>query len=228
MCGRFTLVKEIEEIEERFDAKFSQNSYSKNYNAAPSNFLPVITGEISDQIQFFQWGLVPSWSKSTQIAYKTINAIKETITEKPTFKNAFASKHCLVLADGYYEWKTEGKDKIPYRITVNNGEAFAFAGIWETWESVSTKIPLYSFSIITIPALPEISHLHERMPVILSAESEKEWLNSKNEEDSLELLKAPEINQIQYYSVSKKVNKVFNNSPELIEPYNHPIQGSLF
>ncbi len=228
MCGRFTLVKTEEEIEERFEAKFNQKSYAKNYNAAPSNLLPVITGEAPDQIQFFQWGLVPTWSKSTQIAYKTINARKETITEKPAFKNAFASKHCLVLADSYYEWKTEGKDKIPYRITVNNGDTFAFAGIWEVWESVSTKIPLYSFSIITIPALPEISHLHERMPVILSAKSEKAWLNSnKNEKNSMELLKAPELT-LHYYSVSKKVNKVFNNSPELIEPYNYPIQGSLF
>lgn len=227
MCGRFTLVKEAKEIEERFNAKFEASSFNKNYNAAPGTLLSVITDTSPNIIQSFQWGLVPSWAKDKNIAFKTINARIETITEKPAFREAFSKRRCLIPADGYYEWKKEGEEKTPYRITLNDERLFAFAGIWETWHNNAK--PLHSFSIITIPAPKKISHLHERMPVILSSQNEVNWLNGTlNTNEALSLLTPPEDDSIDYYTVSKKVNQSSNNMPELIKPFNYPKQGSLF
>ncbi len=227
MCGRFTLVKEEEEIEDRFDAKFDNGAFQKNYNAAPGSKLSVITHSSPSKLQLFQWGLVPAWARDTQIAFKTINARIESVAEKPAFKNAFRQRRCLIPADGYYEWKKEGKEKIPYRITLKDEKLFAFAGIWETWQQQGNT--LFSFSIITMPALQKIEHLHERMPAILSPENEKLWLNTDlPEEESFALLNAPEEDKIEYYTVAKKVNVASNNSAELIKPFNYPKQGSLF
>jgi putative SOS response-associated peptidase YedK len=228
MCGRFTLIKEKKEIEKHFDAEFTQKAFYKNYNTAPGSMLPVITNQAPEYIQYFQWGLVPSWVNNSKIAFKTINARVETIRQKPAFKNAFAKRRCLIPADSYYEWKKEGDNKVPYRITIDGGALFAFAGIWETWKR-QDEIMLHSFSIITIPATPKISHLHDRMPVILSRYNEKNWLDHDlNEKDAISLLNAPAPKNIDYYTVSKKINTVANNEPSLITPFNHQIQGSLF
>ena len=228
MCGRFTLVKEKKEVENRFDAQYNGDIFKKNYNASPSSLLPVITNENPQIIQQFQWGLVPSWATDTQIAFKTINARKETIREKPAFKHAYENQRCLVIADSYYEWKKHGKSKIPYRITLKNDDLFAMAGIWETWKAPDENV-LYSFSIVTIPAIASISHIHDRMPVILSRISEQSWLDSDiSGEKIYDSLIAPPASDIKFYTVSQKVNNASNNSADLITPQAHAIQGSLF
>ncbi|UZR93372.1 SOS response-associated peptidase [Chondrinema litorale] len=228
MCGRFTLVKEKKQIEERFDAKFDGDLFRKNYNASPGSFLSVITNDQPKAIQPFHWGLVPSWAKNMQMAFKTINARKETIQEKPAFKFAYDYQRCLVLADGYYEWKMYGKNKVPYRITLKNDSLFAMAGLWEKWEQTNGNT-LHSFSIVTIPAISNIAHIHDRMPVILSRINEQKWLDTELPGKQIyDELVAPPTSDIKFYTVSQKVNKADNNAAELIEPHAHSIQGSLF
>jgi len=109
MCGRFTVVSEAEELEERFGVQVAKEQYSKRYNAAPSQLLPIITNSDKEKVQFFKWGLIPFWAKEEKIGNRLINARAETITEKPSFKYAVQKRRCLVLADGYYEWMENGR-----------------------------------------------------------------------------------------------------------------------
>ncbi|MBL7023410.1 MAG: SOS response-associated peptidase, partial [Candidatus Marinimicrobia bacterium] len=171
MCGRFTVIKSKEELEKRFGAKVSKNQYQKRYNAAPSQELPVITNSAPKLVQFYKWGLIPFWAKDKNIGYRLINAKAETITQKPSFRNAIKERRCLVCADGYYEWKNTKEGKIPYRISLKGDELFAFAGIWEVWSS-SEGQRINSFSIITVESNEQVKGIHQRMPVILTPEEE--------------------------------------------------------
>lgn len=214
MCGRYTVSVVPEAIEEYFGIKMPED-YHQRYNSAPSQLLPVITNKDPELIQAFKWGLIPSWAKDINIGHKMINARSETITEKPSFKNAFKTKRCLVIADSYYEWKNSEDGKIPYRIKLSDHEVFAFAGIWEIWNHEET---IKSFSIITTKAVKELSDLHERMPVILPKENMKAWLSdSLKQEEALGIINDCIKNNFEYYQVSKKVNSPMNDSKELIQ-----------
>lgn len=229
MCGRFTLTKSQEEIEARFDARFKEIQNYRKWNAAPGNAMPVIVGGQKGAIQMFKWGLVPSWARDEKIGYKTINARMETVVEKPAFRHAYQYQRCVVLADGYYEWKTYGQDKIPYRITLKDGGLFAMAGLWEKWEG-SEGQPLHTFTILTRPAIAPLAFIHDRMPVILNLASEPLWLLDQIPASDLQGLldNSPHADGFHYYTVSKKVNRTSENSSDLIAPFKHNIQGSLF
>lgn len=215
MCGRYSITFSGEELENEFDAKLTDDFYP-NYNAAPSQNLPVITNDTPHKIELFRWGLVPHWAKDLNIGNKMINARSETILEKPSFKNAFKTQRCLVLADGYYEWKNENSQKTPYRIVLKDKNIFAFAGIWETWKSEDKIIK--TFSIITTEANQYLHDIHNRMPVILEKEHIKPWLDKKlSIEDAYSLLKPQPSENFKAYEVSKKVNSPVNNIPELIK-----------
>lgn len=217
MCGRYTIIAKAEEIEKRFNVAVPE-SYSARYNAAPAQILPVITNESPNGLSFFQWGLIPHWAKDKIIGSKLINARSETLSKKPAFKNALKYRRCLVLADGFYEWKkNSGKSKVPYRISLNSNQLFAFAGLWEEYKDEDQEIT-HSFTIITTSANAAISKIHERMPVILEPELEKSWLNATTStEDHLHLLQPYPSDKIKYHSVSTLVNSVRNDDPRLIE-----------
>lgn len=218
MCGRYTIIAKVEEIEKRFNVEVPK-SYVPRYNAAPTQILPVITNENPEGLSFFNWGLIPKWAKDKTISSKLINARSETISEKVSFKNALKQRRCLVIADGFYEWKRlSKKSKIPYRIILNTQDLFAFAGLWEEYEDEDQN-PVHTFTIVTTTANLAISKIHERMPVILEPNSEKIWLSSSTSvEESLNLLKPYDETKMENYSISPMVNSVGNDNPQLIIP----------
>lgn len=218
MCGRYTIIAKAEEVEKRFNVEVPSD-YHPRYNAAPTQVLPVITNESPAGLSFFHWGLIPQWAKNKNISTKLFNARVETLQEKASFKNALKSRRCLIPADGYYEWKkTSKKAKIPYRIILKNKSLFAFAGLWEAFEDENQNLA-HTFTIVTIDAPPELSKIHERMPVILNPETEHAWLeNNRPSDDYLDLLFTLNKAPMDFYSISSRVNAVQHDSPDLIKP----------
>ena len=218
MCGRYTIIAKAEEIEKRFNVEVPE-SYAPRYNAAPTQILPVITNESPGGLSFFHWGLIPQWAKNKSISSKLINARLETLAAKASFKNALKLRRCLIITDGFYEWKRSSKkSKVPYRILLNTKELFAFAGLWEAFEDEDQNT-VHTFTIITTTANALISKIHERMPVILEPESEQAWLSSEvSTEHHLSLLKPYPEQNMNHYTISPMVNNVNNDNPQLIIP----------
>jgi putative SOS response-associated peptidase YedK len=216
MCGRFSLTTDEAILNERFRLAGGIEPYVARYNCAPTQKLAVITNEEPGRLSFFRWGLIPFWAKDEKIGNKMINARAESIEEKPSYKNAFRQRRCLVLADGFYEWKTKN-GKTPYRITMKDYQPFAMAGIWETWKNPEGKM-IHSFSIITTSANELMKSIHERMPVILPPEFEETWLKSDDPREIRGLLQPYESEKMQAWEVSKLVNSPRNDNPALILP----------
>jgi putative SOS response-associated peptidase YedK len=225
MCGRFQLSVKGKQISERFNVEVFDDLYKPNYNCAPSQKLSVITNNFPEKISFLKWGLIPFWAKDPKVGFRNINTRVETINEKPSFKNAFKKRRCLIPANGFYEWN---KDKVPYRIFLKNEEIFAIAGIYEKWKDAEGK-EIDSFSIITTSANDAIKDIHHRMPVILKPEDEKSWLFENDERVLLGLLAPIDKKNITSYPISKEISKPSNNSPGLIIPVDSTGgQQSLF
>jgi putative SOS response-associated peptidase YedK len=220
MCGRFSLTKEEAAIEKRFNAKFYSNDLIKRYNVAPGQLSLVITGEKPEELQLFKWGLVPSWASESKIGYKMINAKSETIFEKPSFRNLIKKRRCLVISDGFYEWKPlAGKHKQPYRILLKDAGLFAFAGLWDAWTDKSTGEIMNTFTVITTDANEQVAPIHDRMPVILHEEDEKKWIGSDlKQEEIAAMLKPIESNLIDVYPVSERVNSPVNDDENILNP----------
>ncbi|MFJ7307768.1 SOS response-associated peptidase [Peribacillus frigoritolerans] len=220
MCGRFTLFTDIEEIKERFDIQGSfDEEYQFSYNIAPSqSVLSVINDGVRNRLGYLRWGLIPFWAKDEKAGYKMINARAETIAEKASFRNAYKKKRCLIIADSFYEWKKTPERKIPMRIKLKNHAPFGMAGLWESWKSPE-GISIYSCSIITTVPNELMTSIHDRMPVILKPEDEKDWLNpSINDPAYLQqYLKSFDSEQMEAFEVSTDVNSTKNNSPNLIQ-----------
>ncbi len=170
-------------------------------------------------MSFFKWGLIPFWAKDKSIGNKLINARAETIAEKPSFKNSLKQKRCLVLSDGFYEWRKLGKEKVPYRITLSDDSPFAMAGIWDVWKN-SEGETIKSFSIITTEANELMQDIHHRMPVILNPEDERKWISKIAVNDALKLLNPYPSELMKYFEVSKLVNSPNNDSPEIMISVN--------
>lgn len=214
MCGRFSLV-DIEDIRERF--QIQPQGLKPNYNVAPTQEIPVIVN--NGQLAMFKWGLIPFWAKDPTIGDKMINARAETVEEKPSFKTSLQRKRCLILADGFYEWKKEGSAKRPHRIILKNKELFGFAGLWDTWKSREGDI-INSCSIITTTPNELMVGIHNRMPVILSRDAEQLWLNQGIVDSGfLKSLLLPYPAELMVaYEVSTLVNSSKNNGPECLVP----------
>ncbi len=226
MCGRFQLSVRGKEISERFNTEVFDEMYKPSYNCAPTQLLSVITNSNPNRLQFFHWGLVPSWAKDTRIGVKMINSRAETIAEKPSFKRAFAARRCLIPANGFYEWKKQGQKKLPYRFMLRNESLFAMAGIWETWHDSANNV-FHSFSIITTSANSLMKQIHHRMPVILRPEHEQLWLGDTESGKLLELLKPYPDGLMEYYAVSPKLNSARNEGPDLIAKYETDSNGQI-
>lgn len=220
MCGRFTLFTDIEEIKERFDIQGSfDEEYQFSYNIAPSqSVLSVINDGVRNRLGYLRWGLIPFWVKDEKAGYKMINARAETIAEKASFRNAYKKKRCLIIADSFYEWKKTPERKIPMRIKLKNHAPFGMAGLWESWKSPE-GISIYSCSVITTVPNELMTSIHDRMPVILKPEDEKDWLNPSTNDPAYlqQYLKSFDSEQMEAFEVSTDVNSTKNNSPNLIQ-----------
>src|SRR6478736_3944345 len=217
MCGRYSFSHSKEKIEKRFNIPLTE-PWKPRYNAAPSQLMPVITNRNQSEFSFFKWGFIPSWSLNESVALNLINARSETVFSKAPFKEAIRAQRCLIPADGFFEWKKEGKAKVPYRITLNSDEAFVFAGIWDTWENPINGELLNTFTILTTPSNKMMRELHERMPVILPKAIENHWLDDRlKESDINDLMRPYDADQMNYYKVNKVVNSADYNTPECIQ-----------
>ncbi|TDL80210.1 SOS response-associated peptidase [Peribacillus frigoritolerans] len=220
MCGRYTLFAEYADLVDRFQigAAIEEDEYVYSYNIAPSHeVLSVINDGTQNRMGFLKWGLIPPFAKDEKIGYKTINARAETLADKPSFRNAFRKKRCLVLADSFYEWKRQAGGKTPMRIKLKTGEPFGMAGLWETWKSPTGKT-IYSCTVITTEPNKLMSSIHDRMPVILKPEDEARWLDpSIHDPDDLHpFLKPFDETQMEAFEVSSEVNSPKNNGVHLI------------
>ena len=222
MCGRYSFASSKEKINKHFNFNIKQDLQS-SYNIAPTHNAYVITNEAPKKLQRLMWGLVPHWAKTSKIGSNLINARFETIATKPSFRIPIRKRRCLVLADGFYEWRRYGASKIPYRITAkNSNDLLVFAGLWDVWNTPS-GIPMQTFTIITTPPNEEMKMVHNRMPMILfSKEAQQEWISDLALSDALGLLKTPESDMLKLFPVSSKVNKPTYNEPDLYNSVEEP------
>ncbi|MGE5655557.1 MAG: SOS response-associated peptidase [Actinomycetota bacterium] len=221
MCGRFSLSVSAQTL-----AKFFRlpevPSFERRYNLTPTQSVATVVVPqpgCDRQFQWMRWGLIPSWAKDPKIGNRMINARVETVAEKPAFRNALKQRRCLVLADGFYEWQQQGKQKQPYYFQVNQGEPFAFAGLWETWQSPEDE-RIVSCTLITTVANDKVQPIHDRMPVILSPESYDAWLDPSLKEPQavLSLLVPEPVEKMKTYPVSQGVNNPSFDRPDCIQP----------
>ena len=219
MCGRYSLEADLEDLQRRFEFLQSDLTYSPRYNIAPTQPVLAVTNGDGRRAAYFRWGLIPSWSKSAATGNRLINARAETVAERNSFRTALARRRCLVLADGFYEWRRVGKAGRPMRIVLRSGESFAFAGLWDAWHDPNGEI-VRSCTIITTAANDLVRPIHDRMPVILSREMESFWLDHDVEDPQLlqQVLVPYSSGLMDAYEVSSLVNRPGNDGPEVIVP----------
>ena len=224
MCGRFTLTSNSDELQGQFGflSEFTDSEFfdrGPRYNIAPTQAVLTVTNDGQRRGEVMRWGLIPFWAKDLKVGARMINAVGETVSTKPAFRAAFKKRRCLVLANGFYEWKKDGNRRLPTYIYSKNNEPLAFAGLWETWKSSESPV-VRSCTIVTTSANSFIEPLHNRMPVILSGETQALWLDPLTEDPAnLEplLIPAPE-ELLTSHRVAETVNSVKNQGPGLILP----------
>ena len=240
MCGRFTLRTPLNLLNEYFLFHHAADlSLTPKYNIAPTQSVATLT-VVEDRriLQWMHWGFIPGWSADPSFSSRMINARSETIHEKPAFRSAFRKRRCLIMADGYYEWKSDSSGKQPIFIHANHHQPFAFAGIWESWQpprdrSSSTPVePWHSTAIVTTEANDITKHIHHRMPVILDPENYDFWLQEDTDDLTRlqQLVVSPpnqnQMSQFEMTAVSKRVNRVTNDDEDCLKPA--PTQQELF
>ncbi|MBK6994197.1 MAG: SOS response-associated peptidase [Lewinellaceae bacterium] len=207
MCGRYSFAPKPKQRIALENVVAVPAELQLHFNIAPTQEAYVIANECPNILQKMEWGLVPHWSSDGKNSGKLINARAEGIAEKPSFRDSFQSKRCLVPADSFYEWRKLSADrKIPYRIFLKNDELLFFAGIWDEWKKAGTT--KRTFSIITTTPNSEMADLHDRMPVILpDAETRRLWLSPLPLQEALAMLHPPKSGLLSMYRVSEKLNK---------------------
>ena len=222
MCGRFVGFRNLEQLKQYFPIEETKCEAIENYNVAPTQqILAVAKVDGSNVLDRYHWGLVPFWAKDTTIGYKLINARSETVATKPSFRDAFKKRRCLIPADGFYEWKGKKGDKQPVYITLPDKSPLAFAGLWEVWHDKQNPGTDYrSCTIITREAAGVVKDLHHRMPIILQPDAYESWLNPDNDDkDTLNnILQTKAVTELVYHPVNKQVNSVRNNNPSNLKP----------
>jgi putative SOS response-associated peptidase YedK len=225
MCGRFASSAKKKDIEKEFKVKIrNSNRAAPRYNIAPTQMISAIAEiENTRKISLFKWGLIPSWAKDDSIGSKLINARAETLTEKPSFREAFAQRRCIIPASGFYEWqKTLKGAKQPFYFYLEAKEVFGFAGLWEEWLDRDSGELTKTCTIITTEANEVLKPIHDRMPVILKSGDYDFWLDEKVKDTSkLQNLLVPyPAEEMHSHAVSRSVNNPAVNSEELIVPLN--------
>jgi putative SOS response-associated peptidase YedK len=193
--------------------------FTPRYNIAPSQNVPIVRQVTAREMVMVRWGLVPSWTDDLKIGYKLINARGETVATTPGYRSAFRHRRCLIPADGFYEWKKVGKTKQPFHIHLTDNSPFAFAGLWEYWESAEGE-SVESCTIVTTTANELIKPLHDRMPVILDPENYDRWLDSQfHDPEALQALLVPYSDEaMTAVSVSSFVGNARHEGPQCLEP----------
>ena len=231
MCGRYAATRKPEDLVVEFEAVAAsgQSALPADYNVAPTKDVHVVrwkkerddagkaTGEGHRELRVVRWGLVPSWAKDISVGNRLLNARVESLTDKPAFKKAAASRRCLVPADGWFEWakRLDSTTKQPYYITPEDGSVLALAGLWEVWGRGDDR--LYTCTIVTSPAVGPLTEIHERMPLVLPPDRWAAWLDPAREDvEELAQPTPPElVEALELRPVSTAVNNVANNGPEL-------------
>lgn len=220
MCGRFVTYIPLEQIIKDFDIDLSLiDEYTPSYNIAPTNeVLAIYEKNKQKALNKFRWGLVPFWAKDESMGYKMINARAETLSERKTYKPLIKNKRCAIVSNGFYEWRREGNQKIPYYIKLKNDNPFTFAGLYDIWTD-DDENKLISCTIITTNPNEKVSQIHDRMPVMLEKEDTLKWIRSENSFDYVKnMLTAKNSDEIELYQVSQKINSPKNNSKSNLIP----------
>lgn len=219
MCGRFTITLEPADYQEELDVGEFPLDFQPRYNVAPTQPVAAVRDAESRRVEWFKWGLIPAWAKDASIGARMINARSETLAEKPSFKQAFARRRCLILSDGFFEWyrPADQLPSTPYYITLKEKKPFAFAGLWERWQLPGQQETL-SCTIITCAANELISPLHDRMPVILDRETVWQWMSGEPMDQISEMLKPYSAGKMMLTEVSRMVNNPRLDLPEIILP----------
>ncbi|GGK03965.1 putative SOS response-associated peptidase YoaM [Lentibacillus kapialis] len=219
MCGRYTLLADELAILREFDIDEPIADYQPSYNVAPGqNVLAIIHDGKQKRAGYLRWGLVPSWADDEKIGYKMINARSETAHKKPSFRRPMSRKRCLIVADSFYEWKGDGKEKQPKRIQAVDREVFAFAGLWDKWERDDKK--LFTCTILTKGANGFMQDIHHRMPIILPRGMQDAWIETgvQTPEEAHHFLESLNTVDLKAYNIGTYVNSAKNNDEGCIAP----------
>jgi putative SOS response-associated peptidase YedK len=218
MCGRYSLIC-IDDLGNRFRVHNPMIGTRSKFNVAPASEMPVIVQQEKPEIALMRWGLVPHWTKDSKTAPKPINARAESLADKQMFSPLLKSSRCLVPASGFYEWKKEGKRKIPFYFHLPDEPLFAFAGLYDTWHGPDGT-PLMTYTIITCDANPLLAEVHDRMPVILTRENEERWLSHDplSAQDLARILARYPASAMVRVAVSTRVNSLAADDEDLIRP----------
>ncbi len=231
MCGRYTVTNPSDLLEElRVE---TTEPLEASYNVAPTQKVPVVRatsgppgGGRMEHVESaareavnLRWGLIPFWAKDVKIGSRMINARSETVATKPAFRNSLRRKRCAILADGFYEWQKVEGGKQPYLIHLRDRRPFVFAGLWDRW-SKGPIDPIESFTILTTSPNERVAELHNRMPVILTPDAIDLWLDPTVDDASrlVKVLEPYDAAEIDFFPVSKMVNRPSNNAPGCIAP----------
>ena len=229
MCGRKTLTRDMQSIIEEMAIEEWQDSeiYQPRFNIAPTQYSPVIVDKVGRHAKLMKWGLIPNWSKDSSIGSKLINARSETLLEKPSFQHLVPTQRCVVIADGYFEWKRTSSRSIPYYIHHPEKKLLPMAGLWDIWKNPSGK-NIFSYTVITtIPAL-NLAEIHHRMPVILEQAEFNAWLDPEKTPQT-ELFRPEHAPRMKARPVSLRVNSPRNDDDACMAAVRTPpTQGSLF
>ena len=221
MCGRYKLTVPFSEIVRLYGVT-SVSNLQPHYNIAPTQDIAVVRRhEHSRQLAMLRWGLIPWWAKDAKLGLSTINAKAETVASKPAFRDAFKERRCLVIADGFYEWKKlDAKTKQPYLIQMRDHEPFAFAGLWDRWRDRAKDVVLETATIITTEPNELCAPIHNRMPAILARDDYAAWLGEKPAEPAelLTMLKPYPAAEMEAIPIGRRIGNVKFDDPALIEP----------
>ncbi|MDT8446728.1 MAG: SOS response-associated peptidase [bacterium] len=219
MCGRYALSKTLEQLEAAFSEIDFDPSIVPRFNVSPGQeVLSLAKDRVPNQYQagWFEWGLIPRWAEGPS-AKPLINARCETLHEKRSFKESFSKRRCLVVADGFYEWKKSSEGKKPFLFQLTDGEPFVMAGVWDCWTAPGGKSERLSCAILTTEANELVRPLHHRMPVILRAKDFRRWLDLEPA-DLPNIFRPFDASQMKAFEVSRAVNNPSNDRPDMIEP----------
>jgi putative SOS response-associated peptidase YedK len=232
MCGRFIFYSPADSVTKWFGTKNPSPNSRPRYNVAPTDDVLAVrfNPETKERtLDALRWGLVPYWAKDIKIGYSLINAKAETVAEKPAFREAFASRRCLIPADGFYEWKKlDAKTKQPYAITMKDRSLFGFAGLWERWKDKASGEIVRSFTIITTTPNEVCAPIHDGMPVIVAQEDYGKWLaeDAADPVRLLQMLKPFSADAMMAFPVDAKVGNVKNDDASLVVPVAIPDEGN--
>lgn len=227
MCGRLTLTATSAEISQVFRLAHLQDR-SPRYNLAPTQESLIVHQDGDQRLASeARWGLIPRWAKDRSFGNKTFNARSETIAEKPSFREAYRKRRCLVPSNGFYEWEKRDRKKQPWYFHMPDQRLFAFAGLWEDWLDPESQQTVRSFTVLTLPANADLERLHHRMPLILETEQRQAaWLAGVHEHPASPPPDPQAVGTLDTYPVSVAVNRGGFEDPSCVEPA--PAQGDLF